>query len=166
MRARQKLGEILSAFEFLDRESLELTLAHLVGVRNPLPDARAPFYLLVETSGSSEEHDSEKLQASRPRAGLTRGVCVCNLMAGGRVNSGSGPFHGFPSAMPSCRNGGDMLSAFQGALLCRLCQGSIHKVDCWRMVRILCISCRPDEACMFVGLTACRGPCGPPARAS
>ena len=69
MRARQKLGEILSAFEFLDQQSLELTLEHLEGVRNPLPDAAAPFYLVVETSGSSEEHDNEKLQVVGASAG-------------------------------------------------------------------------------------------------
>ena len=62
MRARQKLGEILSAFEFFDQQALDLTLKHLEGVRNPLPDTQTPFYLVVETSGSSEAHDSEKLQ--------------------------------------------------------------------------------------------------------
>lgn len=64
VRARQKLGEILSAFEFLDHQSLALTMKHLEGVRNPLPDTEAPFYLVVETSGSSETHDNEKLQVS------------------------------------------------------------------------------------------------------
>ncbi len=63
VHARQRLGEILSAFEFLDHASLELTLQHLEGVRNPLPDTAAPFYLVVETSGSSEEHDIAKLEA-------------------------------------------------------------------------------------------------------
>ena len=62
MRARQKLGEILSAFEFFDQQALDLTLKHLEGVRNPLPDTQTPFYLVVETSGSNEEHDNEKLQ--------------------------------------------------------------------------------------------------------
>lgn len=62
VRARQKLGEILSAFEFLDQQSLELTLTHLEGIRNPLPDTQTPFYLVVETSGSNEAHDNEKLQ--------------------------------------------------------------------------------------------------------
>ena len=62
VRARQKLGEILSAFEFFDQQALDLTLKHLEGVRNPLPDTETPFYLVVETSGSNEEHDNEKLQ--------------------------------------------------------------------------------------------------------
>ena len=62
VRARQKLGEILSAFEFLDQQSLDLTLEHLEGIRNPLPDTQTPFYLVVETSGSNEAHDCEKME--------------------------------------------------------------------------------------------------------
>ena len=62
MKARQRLGEILSAFEFFDQQALNLTLKHLEGIRNPLPDTQTPFYLVVETSGSNEEHDNEKLQ--------------------------------------------------------------------------------------------------------
>ena len=62
VKARQRLGEILSAFEFFDQQALDLTLKHLEGIRNPLPDTQTPFYLVVETSGSNEEHDNEKLQ--------------------------------------------------------------------------------------------------------
>ena len=62
VRARQKLGEILSAFEFFDQQALDLTLKHLEGTRNPLPDTQTPFYLVVETSGSNDVHDSEKLE--------------------------------------------------------------------------------------------------------
>lgn len=42
--AKHRLGEVLSAFEFLDRQSLEVTLAHLPGARDPLPacQVRAP----------------------------------------------------------------------------------------------------------------------------
>ncbi len=40
VRAKKVLGEILSAFEFLDRPSLEVTLKHTEGVRDPLPNAR------------------------------------------------------------------------------------------------------------------------------
>lgn len=63
VRAKQQLGEVLSAFEFLDRESLEVTLEHLPGARDPLPDSKAPFYLVVETSGSDAAHDAAKLEA-------------------------------------------------------------------------------------------------------
>lgn len=62
MLAREKLGEILSAFEFFDKTSLELTKKHLAGgIKDPLPGSNSPFYLVVETSGSNETHDAEKL---------------------------------------------------------------------------------------------------------
>lgn len=35
--AKRQLGEVLSAFEFLDRESLAITLRHLPGTKDPLP---------------------------------------------------------------------------------------------------------------------------------
>ena len=63
VRAKQALGEVLSAFEFLDRASLEVTLEHLPGSKDPLPGSEAPFYLVVETSGSNAEHDAAKLEA-------------------------------------------------------------------------------------------------------
>ncbi|KAJ6378878.1 hypothetical protein OIU78_028985 [Salix suchowensis] len=39
--AKRKLGEILSAFEFLDSHAMDLVLNHLEGVRNPLSSAYA-----------------------------------------------------------------------------------------------------------------------------
>jgi D-2-hydroxyglutarate dehydrogenase len=62
-RARRELGEILSACEFLDRASLELCVARLDGARDPLPDTRGSQYMVIETSGSSAEHDRAKLEA-------------------------------------------------------------------------------------------------------
>ncbi len=38
--AKRDLGEVLSAFEFLDRESLDITLRHLPGAKDPLPDCQ------------------------------------------------------------------------------------------------------------------------------
>ncbi|KAL4644312.1 hypothetical protein ACB092_02G156200 [Castanea dentata] len=61
--AKRRLGEILSAFEFLDNESLNLALNHLEGVRNPLPPSMHNFYVLIETTGSDESYDKEKLEA-------------------------------------------------------------------------------------------------------
>ena len=75
VRARRRLGEILSAFEFLDRGSLELTQTELEGVRDPLPGAVQPFYLVIETSGSNAEHDYAKLEA-RAAAPCTQWQCV------------------------------------------------------------------------------------------
>ncbi|NP_001408165.1 D-2-hydroxyglutarate dehydrogenase, mitochondrial isoform 4 precursor [Mus musculus] len=55
---RGMLGEILSAFEFMDTECMQLVGQHLQ-LTNPVQES--PFYVLVETSGSSAGHDAEKL---------------------------------------------------------------------------------------------------------
>uniref|UniRef100_A0A7N5ZRW0 D-2-hydroxyglutarate dehydrogenase, mitochondrial n=1 Tax=Anabas testudineus TaxID=64144 RepID=A0A7N5ZRW0_ANATE len=52
------LGEILSAFEFLDSECMTLLNTHLK-LPNPISDC--PFYVVIETSGSDQTHDGEKL---------------------------------------------------------------------------------------------------------
>lgn len=59
--AKSHLSEILSAFELMDEHSQAL-VHRVTKNRRPLED-RYPFYCLVETSGSSSDHDSEKLQA-------------------------------------------------------------------------------------------------------
>jgi D-2-hydroxyglutarate dehydrogenase len=61
--ARAMLGEVLSAFEFLDRASLQVALEHLPGASDPLPGSSAPFFLVVETSGACAAHDAAKLGA-------------------------------------------------------------------------------------------------------
>ncbi|XP_053701920.1 D-2-hydroxyglutarate dehydrogenase, mitochondrial isoform X2 [Synchiropus splendidus] len=58
--ARGMLGEILSAFEFLDAECMRLLNTHL-RLLNPISES--PFYVLIETSGSDPEHDGAKLHA-------------------------------------------------------------------------------------------------------
>ncbi|XP_057952890.1 D-2-hydroxyglutarate dehydrogenase, mitochondrial isoform X2 [Malania oleifera] len=63
LEAKRKLGEVLSAFEFLDDQSLDMVLCHLEGVRNPLPSSMHNFYVLIETTGSDETYDREKLEA-------------------------------------------------------------------------------------------------------
>eukprot|EP01104_Vermistella_antarctica_P015815 TRINITY_DN5266_c0_g1_i1.p1 TRINITY_DN5266_c0_g1~~TRINITY_DN5266_c0_g1_i1.p1 ORF type:complete len:509 (+),score=91.10 TRINITY_DN5266_c0_g1_i1:61-1587(+) len=60
--AKGDLGEILSAFEFEDRHSLEVVTEHITGARDPL-SSPSPFYVLIETSGSVSEHDQEKLNS-------------------------------------------------------------------------------------------------------
>ena len=76
VKAREKLSEILSAVEFLDKECLELVVKQMDGnVKHPLEDnmviperecdknnGESPFYLLIETSGSVDSHDKEKLE--------------------------------------------------------------------------------------------------------
>ncbi|XP_062050484.1 D-2-hydroxyglutarate dehydrogenase, mitochondrial isoform X3 [Lepus europaeus] len=55
---RGMLGEILSAFEFMDAQCMKLVGQHL-GLASPVQDS--PFYVLVETAGSGAGHDAEKL---------------------------------------------------------------------------------------------------------
>ncbi|KAM4625820.1 D-2-hydroxyglutarate dehydrogenase, mitochondrial isoform 1-T1 [Polymixia lowei] len=55
---RGMLGEILSAFEFLDRDCMRLLNTHLK-LPNPITDC--PFYIVIETAGSNPTHDEEKL---------------------------------------------------------------------------------------------------------
>ncbi|KAI0226502.1 D-lactate ferricytochrome c oxidoreductase [Massospora cicadina] len=59
VRARQQLSEILSAFEFIDNESMRL-VKHHASLRDPLASS-FPFYVLIETHGSNKDHDDEKL---------------------------------------------------------------------------------------------------------
>lgn len=69
--ARRMLGEVLSAVEFLDAESMRMATAYLEGAGNPLRrggdnngggNEEHPFYMLIETSGSNREHDAQKLE--------------------------------------------------------------------------------------------------------
>ncbi|XP_031260778.1 D-2-hydroxyglutarate dehydrogenase, mitochondrial isoform X1 [Pistacia vera] len=63
LEAKSKLGEILSAFEFLDNQAMDLVLNHLEGARNPLHSSMHNFYVLIETTGSNESYDREKIEA-------------------------------------------------------------------------------------------------------
>ncbi|KAM4772157.1 D-2-hydroxyglutarate dehydrogenase, mitochondrial isoform 1-T2 [Rhinophrynus dorsalis] len=74
---RDLLGEILSAYEFLDTESMRVVQTHLK-LRNPLQ--ASPFYILIETSGSSAQHDEEKLNAFLDKA-LESGLVMAGTVA-------------------------------------------------------------------------------------
>ncbi|XP_052161276.1 probable D-2-hydroxyglutarate dehydrogenase, mitochondrial isoform X1 [Oryza glaberrima] len=63
LAARRSLGEILSAFEFMDRHCINLAMKYLEGVHNPLPVSPYNFYVLIETTGSDESYDKAKLEA-------------------------------------------------------------------------------------------------------
>nr|XP_034581615.1 probable D-2-hydroxyglutarate dehydrogenase, mitochondrial isoform X2 [Setaria viridis] len=63
LAARRNLGEILSAFEFMDHNCIDLAMRHLEGVQNPLPASQSKFYVLIETTGSDESYDKTKLEA-------------------------------------------------------------------------------------------------------
>uniref|UniRef100_A0A8C7E278 D-2-hydroxyglutarate dehydrogenase, mitochondrial n=1 Tax=Naja naja TaxID=35670 RepID=A0A8C7E278_NAJNA len=55
---KDMLGEILSAYEFMDNGCMKLVERYLK-LTNPV--AESPFYVLIETSGSNSTHDEEKL---------------------------------------------------------------------------------------------------------
>lgn len=55
---RGMLGEILSAFEFLDTSCMKLLETHLK-LTNPIREC--DFYIVIETAGSNATHDEEKL---------------------------------------------------------------------------------------------------------
>lgn len=59
-KAKASLGEILSAYEFMDAATMDLVLDHLPMARYPLAD-KGPFFVFIETSGSHDQHDNEKL---------------------------------------------------------------------------------------------------------
>lgn len=80
-RAKRDLAEILSAFEFLDRASLELVNAQLKGTRDPLPETPAPFYVVVETAASSGAGARERARLDEYLGGLQReGVAVAGVV--------------------------------------------------------------------------------------
>lgn len=58
-KAKEDLGEILSAFEFFDRPCVDLVRKHFA-LREPLEQTPA-FYVLIETHGSNKDHDEAKL---------------------------------------------------------------------------------------------------------
>lgn len=57
VKAKQQLSEILSAFELMD-EGTQGLVHKVTGKKRPL-ESKTPFYVLIETSGSNTEHDSE-----------------------------------------------------------------------------------------------------------
>lgn len=69
--AKEKLGEILSAYEFMDKQSVDLALKHLSHVSDPLRDetenesvaASGSGLVLVECAGSNAEHNRVKLES-------------------------------------------------------------------------------------------------------
>lgn len=60
-KAKFELNEILSACEFFDRDCLNLVLEQFDNLNDPFFDKHR-FYLLIETSGSTIEHDLSKIE--------------------------------------------------------------------------------------------------------
>ncbi|PNJ10545.1 D-2-hydroxyglutarate dehydrogenase, mitochondrial isoform X3 [Pongo pygmaeus] len=71
------LGEILSAFEFMDAVCMQLVRRHL-HLASPVQES--PFYVLIETSGSNAGHDAEKLGRFLEHA-LGSGLVIDGTMA-------------------------------------------------------------------------------------
>jgi FAD/FMN-containing dehydrogenase len=65
--ARKDLGEILSAAEMIDGQALDL-VCQITKTNSPLPDSKCPYYMLLETNGSNQEHDQAKLFAFLEKA--------------------------------------------------------------------------------------------------
>ncbi|NXK44286.1 D2HDH protein, partial [Chauna torquata] len=74
---RAMLGEILSAYEFMDEKCMELVEKHLK-LSNPVRGS--PFYVLIETSGSNSTHDEEKLNSFLEHA-MTSGLVTDGTVA-------------------------------------------------------------------------------------
>lgn len=92
--ARHKLGEILSAFEYLDDESVELATTHLTDVSNPLPCeklnvAAGGGLVLIECAGSNVNHDHDKLdeflEMARECSIVTNGFIAGNEAESGKL---------------------------------------------------------------------------------
>ena len=64
IKTKQHCGEILSAFEFMDKDAFELVQGHSTRpVKDPF-EGKHPFYVLIETSGSKKDHDDEVSRAA------------------------------------------------------------------------------------------------------
>lgn len=71
-KAKRELCEILSSCEMIDKLSLDLVTGHLK-LRSPIEEH--PFYMLVETHGSNNTHDEEKMNAFLENA-MAEGLVV------------------------------------------------------------------------------------------
>ncbi|CAL9086251.1 unnamed protein product [Musa textilis] len=80
LEAKRALGEVLSAFEFMDSHSMDFVLSHLDGVRTPLPSSLYNFYILIETTGSDETYDKTKLEAFLLRS-MEEGLILDGVVA-------------------------------------------------------------------------------------
>ncbi|XP_076329152.1 D-2-hydroxyglutarate dehydrogenase, mitochondrial-like [Tachypleus tridentatus] len=72
-KARQNLGEIISSFEMMDHQAMEVVEQNL-NMKNPV--SVFPFYVLIETSGSRGDHDEEKL-ISYLESSMEKGI-ICD----------------------------------------------------------------------------------------
>lgn len=70
---KSHLGEILSAFEFFDKQAYDLVRRHQKEggeADRKVFETEGEFYVLVETGGSKQEHDEEVSWQSRSAQGF------------------------------------------------------------------------------------------------
>lgn len=82
--AKSRLSEILSSFEFLDEAIMECLKTNLD--LHPVLNSSTPFSILVETSGSNEDHDMEKMSAFLDEL-LSRKLIVDGVLAGSSADA-------------------------------------------------------------------------------
>jgi D-lactate dehydrogenase (cytochrome) len=87
-RAKDQLGEILSAFEFWDTGSARLLAKHQIG-SSPFPSEQECFYVLLETHGSDQGHDQEKISR------LLEDLTEADLIVDGAVAQDQGQINDF-----------------------------------------------------------------------
>lgn len=86
VKAKSELSEILSAFEFMDKDALSFAAKILPDTPFPLEENNSAFYVLIETSGSNNEHDSAKLDAFLENA-MEDGLVADGTIAQGELES-------------------------------------------------------------------------------
>uniref|UniRef100_A0A1I7T239 D-2-hydroxyglutarate dehydrogenase, mitochondrial n=1 Tax=Caenorhabditis tropicalis TaxID=1561998 RepID=A0A1I7T239_9PELO len=83
--AKSRLSEVLSSFEFLDEAIMECLKTNL-NLHPVLNASSIPFSILVETSGSNEDHDMEKMSAFLDEC-LSKKLIVDGVLAGSSADA-------------------------------------------------------------------------------
>ncbi|UMM18139.1 hypothetical protein L5515_014345 [Caenorhabditis briggsae] len=82
--AKSSLSEVLSSFEFLDADIMECLKSNLD--LHPVLSKSTPFSILVETSGSNEDHDMEKMSAFLDEC-LSKNLILDGVLAGSSADA-------------------------------------------------------------------------------
>ncbi|CAI2345560.1 unnamed protein product [Caenorhabditis sp. 36 PRJEB53466] len=82
--AKSRLSEVLSSFEFLDEAAMACLKANLD--LHPVLGTSTPFTVLVETSGSNEDHDMEKMGAFLDEC-LSKQLIADGVLAGSSADA-------------------------------------------------------------------------------
>ena len=91
--AKFKLAEIVSAIEFFDQQCSDLVVRNLPGMSNVL-ESSSPFWVLIETTGSEDSHDSvilplvSSFQPLTSQRGTGKAVQLSKLLHGEKGRGG------------------------------------------------------------------------------